>query len=457
MIKWLVFTDRVIKMRLVPKSTVISFHNLNLVVVTQFEATDARRCFPCFDEPNLKATFQVTINADQGLTALSNMPVIGEGEVKVNGKTKKQYVFDTTPIMSTYLLAMAVGEFDYIQSKAVPKSPKGAKPIDVRVFTLKGQSNQGQFGLDVAVKTLEFFSSYFDIAYPLPKMDLIAIPDFSAGAMENWGLVTYREIYLLYDEKTTSSSVKQRIAYVVGHELAHQWFGNLVTMDWWSELWLNEGFATFVGWMAVDNLFPEWKVWTQFVTNDYSHGLALDCLRSSHRIFFKFNHLAIEVEVQSPSEINQIFDAISYSKGASVIRMLNSFLGQETFMNGVRLYLKKHAYSNATTLDLWSSLKEASGIDVATLMFTWTRKMGYPMVTVVCEQYDSSQKTMTLTLRQQRYLKSGDLSPAEESESPIWWIPIGVVTNMSPKKPLSLILTEKEGTITFVSFIFLTH
>lgn len=165
--------------------------------------------------------------------------------------------------------------------------------------------------------------------------------------------------------------------------------------------------------------------------------------------------LAIEVEVKSPSEINQIFDAISYSKGASVIRMLNSFLGQETFMNGVRLYLKKHAYSNATTLHLWSSLKEASGIDVATLMFCWTRKMGYPMVTVVNEVYDSSQKTMTLTLRQQRYLKSGDLSQAEEHESPIWWIPIGVGTNMSPKKPCALILTEKEGTISFVRIFFI--
>ena len=257
------------------------------MVVTQFEATDARRCFPCFDEPNLKATFQVIINVDSGLCALSNMPIIAEKEVIIDQKTKKQFVFDTTPIMSTYLLAMAVGEFDFIESRAIPKSPVGSKPIDVRVYTLKGQSEQGEFGLDVAVKTLEFFSSYFDIAYPLPKMDLIAIPDFAAGAMENWGLVTYREIYLLYDENTTSSSVKQRIAYVVGHELAHQWFGNLVTMDWWSELWLNEGFATFVGWMAVDNLFPEWKVWTQFVTNDYSNGLALDCLRSSHRKFLK--------------------------------------------------------------------------------------------------------------------------------------------------------------------------
>ena len=255
------------------------------MVVTQFEATDARRCFPCFDEPNLKATFDIVINVDPSLDALSNMPIISESNVDIGGMKKKQFVFDTTPIMSTYLLAMAVGEFDFLHSKAVPKLPVGAKPIDVRVYTLRGQSEQGKFGLDVAVRTLEFFSAYFDVAYPLPKMDLIAIPDFAAGAMENWGLVTYREIYLLYDEKTTSSSVKQRIAYVVGHELAHQWFGNLVTMDWWSELWLNEGFATFVGWMAVDNLFPEWKVWTQFVTNDYSNGLALDCLRSSHRNF----------------------------------------------------------------------------------------------------------------------------------------------------------------------------
>ena len=227
---------------------------------------------------------------------------------------------------------------------------------------------------------------------------------------------------------------------VVGHELAHQWFGNLVTMDWWAELWLNEGFATFVGWMAVDNLFPEWKVWTQFVTNDYANGLSLDGLRSSH---------PIEVDVKSPSEINQIFDAISYSKGASVIRMLNAFLGQETFMNGVRLYLKKHAYSNATTLDLWSALKDASGVDISTLMYTWTRKMGYPMVSVVDEKYDASTKTMTLTLKQTRYIASGDLTAQEEADPTVWWVPLGIVTDSNPASPVSLILTEKEGKVSF--------
>jgi aminopeptidase 2 len=353
------------------------------------------------------------------------------------GKELKSVTFARTPIMSTYLVAMAVGEFDFVETKAYPKSPSDAKPIDVRVYTLKGQSAQGKFGLEVAARTLEFFSSYFDIAYPLPKMDLVAIPDFAAGAMENWGLVTYREICLLYDEKTTSAAIKQRIAYVVGHELAHQWFGNLVTMDWWAELWLNEGFATFVGWMAVDNLFPEWKVWTQFVTNDYANGLSLDALRSSH---------PIEVDVKSPSEINQIFDAISYSKGASVIRMLNAFLGQDNFMNGVRIYLKKHAYSNATTLDLWAALSKSAGKDIPTLMHAWTRKMGYPMVTIVKESLEGGQ--MTLTLRQERYLATGGGLKAGEEDT-VWWIPLNIVSHLSPQTPQPLILTEKEATVSF--------
>lgn len=210
-------------------------------------------------------------------------------------------------------------------------------------------------------------------------------------------------------------------------------------MDWWAELWLNEGFATFVGWMAVDNLFPEWKVWTQFVTNDYANGLALDGLRSSH---------PIEVDVKSPSEINQIFDAISYSKGASVIRMLNAFLGQETFMNGVRVYLKKHKFSNATTLDLWAALSEASGKDIATLMYTWTRKMGYPMISVENESYDAGSKTMTLTLSQARYFATGP-AEGEKEEDTVWWVPVGVVTHLSPVKPADLILTEKTGTVSF--------
>ncbi|KAI9101248.1 peptidase family M1-domain-containing protein [Phlyctochytrium arcticum] len=409
------------------------------MVVTQFEATDCRRALPSWDEPNLKATFDVTLNVSKDLTALSNMNCVSETDVTVDSKSLKAVTFATTPVMSTYLLAFAVGDLEYIETKANPKQPSDAKPLTVRVYTLKGQKEQGQFALEVCARTLEFFSEYFDIAYPLPKMDLIAIPDFSAGAMENWGLVTYREVYLLYDEKSSSAKAKQQIAYVVGHELAHQWFGNLVTMDWWSELWLNEGFATFVGWLAVDNLFPEWKVWTQFLNDEHARGKELDGLRSSH---------PIDVDVKSPAEITQIFDAISYCKGASVIRMLNAFLGTETFKNGTRAYLKEHQFSNATTLDLWKALSAASGQDVASFMHPWTRDVGYPVVTVEKEEFNAEKGELTIHLKQNRYLASGDVTPEEDSKS-LWWVPLGITTHLNAREPTQHILSEKTAKVSF--------
>jgi aminopeptidase 2 len=268
--------------------------------------------------------------------------------------------------------------------------------------------------------------------------------------MENWGLVTYRETALLWDPKKSSAKAKERVAYVVGHELAHQWFGNLVTMgkktcvltflDWWSELWLNEGFATFVGWLAVDHIFPEWNVFTSFVVGEFTAGVNLDSLRSSH---------PIEVPVKSPAEINQIFDAISYSKGASVIRMLNRYLGGNVFANGVRSYLKKFAYKNAKTTDLWASLSEASGLDVAAMMHAWTRDVGFPMLTVLKEEYSEEKKEMTLSLEQKRFLSTGDLTPEEEAKSPNWVIPIGVTTLDTKGESITVQLKEKVGTISF--------
>jgi len=264
--------------------------------VTQFEPTDARRSVVCWDEPNVKSTFDVTLVVPNDRLAISNMPITSE---KAVGDKKKEVTFARTPIMSIYLLAYIVGEFDFVEGK----TPNG---VTVRVYTPLGKREQGQFALQVAVKTLPFYDEWFGIPYPLPKMDLLAIPDFAAGAMENWGCVTYRETALLVDPQNSSAATKQWVALVVGHELAHQWFGNLVTMDWWTHLWLNEGFASWIEYLCVDHCFPEWDIWTQFVYSDTGRALSLDALSNSH---------PVEVPINDPAEIDEIFDAISYSKG----------------------------------------------------------------------------------------------------------------------------------------------
>lgn len=334
------------------------------LLATQFESHHAREVFPCIDEPEAKATFDLTLTTESNVSVLSNMPIIFQRDEPAGVVTS----FETTPRMSTYLLAWVVGDLH-------KKSAKTSSGVEVNVWATPAQSPASlDFALDHAVSTIEFFDDYFQTAYPLPKSDHVALPDFSSGAMENWGLITYREVALLADPSTTTIASKQYIATVISHELSHMWFGNLVTMKWWNNLWLNESFATLMEYVAVDAIHPEWNAWLDFATHESLLALRRDAIDGVQ---------SVQVDVNHPDEISSLFDgAIVYAKGARLMRMCQAYIGRDAFRRGLQSYFAEFAYKNTEADDLWRHLSAASGKDISGFMNTWISQSGYPVVSI---------------------------------------------------------------------------
>ena len=335
------------------------------LVATQFESTFARAAFPCFDEPGLKATFSITLRSDASRPiVLANMPVI-QTTTYPGGI---ENTFEASPKMSTYLVAFLVSKFMFVEES-------GTLGIPVRVYSRPDVYQDGKYAAEITARIIAAFNDFFALPYPLPKMDLVAVPDFSAGAMENWGLMTFRETALLYNPRESTTGSKERVATVVAHELAHQWFGDAVTMKWWNDVWLNEGFATFVEYVGVDVVHPEWNIWDLFVSQDLDRALYADSLASTIPV--------TKPNVNTQSDIESMFGAIIYSKGGSILRMLQYHVEAAkagSFRAGLQDYLNTHKFANAQTSDLWDSLSKSSGKDVNRIMDTWTKNPGFPII-----------------------------------------------------------------------------
>jgi aminopeptidase N len=391
------------------------------LIATQFESHHAREAFPCIDEPEAKATFDMTLISPIGEITLSNTPVKTQEEK--DGKLHT--TFETSPRMSTYLLAFVYGD---LQSKEA-QTKDG---VDVRVWSTRAHPAESlDFALDISVRAIEQFNEYFGVPYPLPKCDHVALPDFSAGAMENWGLITYREICLLAHPVTTPQTTREFVAIVVCHELSHQWFGNLVTMKWWDDLWLNESFANVMEYLMPDRLIPEWRFWDAFVVNEGLSAFRRDSIAGVQ---------AVKTEVHHPDEISTLFDpSIVYAKGGRLLNMLRNYLGDEAFSAGLQQYFLKHAYKNTLGNDLWQALSEAAGIDAGAFMTPWLLQSGFPVVSV-------DQNARSLTLNQSHFL----MDPAKADLERIWPVPL-----LSDAAGVPGLLDKKQATVTLASDAFI--
>src|SRR5216684_9002369 len=366
----------------------------HVAATTQFESTDARRAFPCWDEPEIKASYKVILIVDKELAAISNGGQESERDI---GHGKKEVVFKETIKMSTYLLAFIVGEF-------VATAPVDAG-TPLRIVHVPGKESLTNWAKQIGAFSLKFFADYYGLAYPGDKLDLIAIPDFASGAMENLGAITFRETALLADDKTASRAELERVADVVSHENAHMWFGDLVTMRWWNGIWLNEAFATFMEMLAVDAWKPNWKRWESFSVSRAA-AMAIDALKSTR---------SIEYTVLSPEDCRSMFDIHTYEKGAAVLRMLEQFLGAENFRRGISVYLNKHKYANAETTDLWDALEESTREPVRKMMDSWIFQPGFPIIDVAPT---ADGRGLKLSQRRFFYLP--------EDNEQLWQVPIMV-------------------------------
>src|SRR5438067_1152873 len=367
---------------------------------SQCEAADARRIFPCFDEPAFKARFRLAVTVPDGLRAVSNSPI----EAEHDGPDGHVIRFAPTPLLSTYLFALAVGALEASAERLL-----GTVPI--RIWHAPGKGHLTELGLEAAAEALRRLEEYFDIPYPYGKLDLVAVPDFEAGAMENAGAVFFRETLLLLDPATVSLNEHKRAGEVIAHELAHMWYGDLVTMAWWDDLWLNEAFATWMAYRVVDDWRPEWRLWQGF-EHDRAGALALDALANTHPIYG---------EVRSVAEATQNFDAITYEKGAAVVRMIEHFLGAEKFRDGVRLYMRRHREGNAVAADLWHALEAASGREVARVAQAWIEKAGFPLVAFGRAKGAADR---VLRVRQERFFADPKVAAARRRDR--WPLPLVV-------------------------------
>ncbi|MBV9662250.1 MAG: M1 family metallopeptidase [Acidimicrobiales bacterium] len=391
----------------------------HVIATTQFEASDARRAFPCWDEPDLKASFQTTLVVEPGLTGLSNGRLESE-RILDDGWVEMR--FAETMVMSTYLVAFVVGPYELTD-------PIEVDGVPVRLATVPGKLGLTPFGMEVAVHALRFLRDYFGIAYPSDKIDHIAVPDFAAGAMENLGCVTYRESVLLTERERAAQTELQRIASVVSHETAHMWFGDLVTMKWWNGIWLNEAFATFMELTTTEAYRPEWQVWTTFGAGK-SAAMTIDGLRATR---------PVEFEVGRPEEAEAMFDVLTYQKGGSVLRMLEQFIGPEVFRKGISQYLTTHAYSNTETVDLWNAIEAVSGQPVQAIMSSWIHQGGYPMISA-----ELGSDAATVVLRQNRFVYDGEESPET------WVVPVNLRASVDGTVHHErLLLDQREGSYTF--------